>query len=192
MKWMNGIAVAAVMVAGLGAQTSRASADDLFKEANAAMRAEDWKTAEFWFRDLRKNYPADTRWGLGLLSALQAENRYADALQVAREIAPQYPRSAVHSQRIGRLLVLLDRPQEALTEFQAGMRYAQTPTEMVGLYAGMGDAYQGLDRIDDGIGAYRKAKELSGGRGIFPLAFPPASPPHTAPPCRCAARSRKI
>ncbi len=138
MNLMNGILVALILAGVLGAQVPTTSADNLYKEATAAMQAQDWKAAEFWFRDLRKSYPADTRWGLGLLSALQAENRYADALQVAREIRPQYPRSAVHSQRIGRLLVLVDRPQEALTEFQQGLQYAQGPADSAGIYAGMG------------------------------------------------------
>ena len=173
MKVMNGIRVLMILCCAgvVWAQASKGSADDLFREANAAMQAQDYSGAEFWLRDMRKGFPSDARAGLGLMGALQAQGKFADALKVAREIAPQYPRSAAHAVRVGRLLNSMDRPDEALAEYQRGLGYSPTAVEQLGLYAGMGDAYQGMGRVDDAIGAYRKAKELSGGRGLFPLAF---------------------
>jgi tetratricopeptide (TPR) repeat protein len=155
---------------GLLAQVPKTSADDLFKEASAAMQMQDFGTAEFWFKELRANYPKDTRWGLGLFTAVYGAGRFEDALKIAREIQPQYEKSAMHYVRVGAVLTRLDRPQEALGQLQIGLRYAGSPPESASVYTAMGEAYQALDQIDDAIAAHRKAKELTG-RASFPLAY---------------------
>jgi tetratricopeptide (TPR) repeat protein len=170
MKWMNVVAVVLVLAAGLGAQVPKTSADDLFKEASAAMQMQDFGTAEFWFKELRANYPKDARWGLGLFTSVYGAGRFEDALKIGREIQPQYEKSALHYIRMGAVLTRLDRPQEALAQYQVGLRYATSSAESAAVYAGMGEAYQSLDQIDEAIGAHRKAKDLTG-RASFPLAY---------------------
>ncbi|MEO5924265.1 MAG: tetratricopeptide repeat protein [Bryobacteraceae bacterium] len=170
MKWIKVIGFAMLFVVGLQAQASKASAEELLNEAQAGLKAGDFAKAEFWFRDLRTSYPRDLRGGLGLIAALDAQNKVGDALKVARETEPLFPKSAVHSMWVGRLLVKLDRTPEAMDAYQRALTKAASPAESAVIYGLIGDGYQDLDELDLAIGAYRKAKQMSG-RPSFPLAY---------------------
>ncbi|MEO8097352.1 MAG: hypothetical protein ABI811_06580 [Acidobacteriota bacterium] len=155
---------------GLLAQAAKSPADDLYQQATASMQKQDFGQAEFLFREMRTAFPQDDRWGLGLFAALDRQNKLADALKVAREIHPKSDRPGFYNQRIGVVLLRLDRAPEALTEFQTALRLTDSTDLSEFINNMIGDAYLSMDRLDDALTAYRKAKELLG-RASLPLAF---------------------
>jgi tetratricopeptide (TPR) repeat protein len=51
---------------------------------------------------------------------------------------------------------------EALDEFEDALRYSSTPSEQIVSYNQIGDAYRYLEKLDESIAAFRKAKSLGG------------------------------
>lgn len=156
--------------AALWAQPAQPSADELFQEAAAAVRANDSRKAEFWFLELRRLHPRDTRWGLGLIIAYGGENKFADALRIAREIQPQNQNDPLHFVRTGTLLLQLERPREALAEFQIALRLNPAPSLTQWIYELTGNACQALGDWEAAVDAYRHAKQISGKPSV-PLAL---------------------
>lgn len=156
-------------VVGL-AQVAKTPADELLNQAMAEMQAGNPVQAEFWYREMRAGYPRDTRWVMGLVSALDVQNKTAEALKVARETQPMFGKSATISLMIGQLLAKLDRVPEAMAEYQVALRDSTSQAMTATVYAWIGSGYQQLEQIDEAIAAHRKSKELSG-RASFPLAW---------------------
>ncbi len=156
MKWM---AVLLLSAPGLLAQ---GLVDDLYRDASDAVRQGDASKAEFLFRQMRLEAPKDERWATGLLGVLMEQDRYQDAMKLAREVGAQFPKSPVIHLQAGSVLLKSGRPDEALKEFESGVQYADGPgTESTG-YLLMGSAYRDLNELDDSIVAFRKAKAITG------------------------------
>lgn len=146
----------------LSAQISKPSADDLLKEANVAIREENYPKAELWLRELVASYPQDSRGVLTLLNVLEAANKWPEALRVSRQFQAQYKTNPLYHVAVGRILRRTDQTQEALTEFQLGLRYANSPDSKAQVYNSIGDTQRELGNLNDAIAAFRSAKSLTG------------------------------
>ena len=137
------------------------SADDLFKDANAATQKGDWSKAEFLFRELRAETPQDPRWATGLVAVRAGQHRLEEALTLARELMPLFETSPVPHIQMGSLLVTLGRPREALPEFDKVIQYGNGRISTT-VYMLIADAHQQLEESPEAIAALRRAKEIDG------------------------------
>lgn len=153
------MALVLLSAVGLWAQSA---ADDLYKEATAAINKGDLPKAEFWFREMRREAPADDRWKVGLLTALEFQNKLQEALKLARELVAKQDQSMVFHFRLGALLAKVDQMPEAMAEFEAALRYSNTPSEKAVVHNQIGDVHRRAGKLDEAITEFRKAKELTG------------------------------
>lgn len=157
------IALLAVLLACAAvAQTGKTPADELYRQVDEAVRKQDYPQAEFWLRQMRADYPRDERWGVSLMTILEAQGRLTDSLRIGQEIRPQFAKSAIYYTQMGTLFIKLNRATEALAEFQTALRYSDQPG-MTGLIHGrIGSAEMQLGRFAQAISAFRKEKEITG------------------------------
>ena len=151
-----GILLACGLVWGQG------SADDLYKNAIGAAQKGDFAKAEFLLRDMRLGAPKDERWLAGLMWVLMQQRKPEAAIKIGREVGPQFGTSLTVHLQLGSALQQMERPDEALKEFEDALPLCQTNAEKASAYGLIGQAQWRLGKMDAAIAAYRKSKELSG------------------------------
>jgi tetratricopeptide (TPR) repeat protein len=91
---------------------------------------------------------------------------YSKALSLFQEVQKKYPGSmsgAIAQYYIGNCLVKLDRPEEALKEYQAAVSKYSSDKLLLGLvYQRMGYVYYSLGKQDDAVKSFEQSESLMG------------------------------
>jgi Flp pilus assembly protein TadD len=74
---------------------------------------------------------------------------------------------AAYHVSMGRLFSKTDQVPEAITEFQAAMRYDSSRDMQASMYNMIGDAQRRLGKPNESITSFRKAKEISGRANVL-------------------------
>jgi tetratricopeptide (TPR) repeat protein len=142
-------------------QQPKASVEELYRQADHAVRAKDYAQAEFWFRQIRADYPQDERWPISLVSLIDAQGRWADAVKVAEEVRPRLKDKDFFYSILGSILTKMGRAEDAIRELQTGLRYSTGPGMTGLLQERIGFAYLQSGRANQAVEAFRKAKEVN-------------------------------
>ncbi len=160
-----------LLAAGMAvAQAGKPSAEELYKQMSEAFQAKDYSQVEFWAREMQKSYPRDERWWVFLMGAMQQQGHLEDAVKLGRQIQPQFKDSVTSYLQIGTALLKVNRPEEALPEFQTALRYSVGALMTALVLNRLGTAQMQLGRYTDAVAAFRREKELTG-RAVLGLAL---------------------
>jgi tetratricopeptide (TPR) repeat protein len=91
---------------------------------------------------------------------------YSKALSLFQEVQKKYPGTmsgAIAQYYVGNCLVSLDRPEEALKEYQAAVKKYSSDKLLLGLvYQRMGYVYYSLGKQDDAVKSFEQSESLMG------------------------------
>lgn len=158
---MRIVLFAAVLAWPAAAQAPKASADELFRHTDEAVRAKDYAQAEFWIRQIRAEYPQDRRWPISLITLIDAQGRWVDAVKAAEEVRPLLKEQDVFYSILGSILTKMGRAREAISELETGLKYSSTPGMTGLLQERIGTARLQLGQPKEAVAAFRKAKEIT-------------------------------
>jgi len=107
-----------------------------------------------FYRDFVEHHPASTEVRLQLGRELASERKLGEAREQFREAEKAAPKDPHPAYAIGLLSLQLEDYLEAQTAFSRALKLGHR--EPAAIYLGMGQAAEGLKRIDEAIGWYQK------------------------------------